>query len=224
MVRRTFEALAEEDDGGLSRSTLATQESVTRQGTLVRQPKRARMLLNRTEEACCSCTRHSTCRTDKCECLAAGRTCRQCECMLQCCNQPLPLAPQAEEADGFALCAPTSEEEEDSTPPRPRRSPRLTGRPPASSTPIPSFAPGDGDNDGSTTSSAAPDEPLTQADCHVADETAPPPLLTAPPTPVGADPGSPTTVDQKLHSVYGDHVHSDDGSHLDRGVLDNAQW
>ncbi len=42
---------------------------------------------------------------------------------------------------------------------------------------------------------------------------------------IGDLPGyKPTEVDQKLKEVYGDYLHQNDGSHLDGGIQDDAEW
>ena len=100
MVRRTLESLSDEDPHGLQLTTARRRGSERVRGTAENVRKRARILRGRTEEACCSCTRHSTCSTDKCECRAAGVTCRQCVCQLNCSNQPCcPLPVTMERTD-----------------------------------------------------------------------------------------------------------------------------
>ena len=35
---------------------------------------------------------------------------------------------------------------------------------------------------------------------------------------------TPTPPDQKLSSIYGDHIHNNDGTHMDRGISDDKLW
>jgi hypothetical protein len=43
--------------------------------------------------------------------------------------------------------------------------------------------------------------------------------------PIGDLPGYvPTKADLKLKEVYGDYLHQNDGTHLDGGIQDDAEW
>jgi hypothetical protein len=44
-------------------------------------------------------------------------------------------------------------------------------------------------------------------------------------SPIGDMPGATIdTVDQMMDNIFGDHVHHNDGSHLDGDIADNASW
>ena len=75
--------------GRSSDSTALTRYPRNRTTWMQRETKR-RCIQWRAEggEACCSCTRHSTCQTNLCECVKAHRRCRRCQCHHQCVNQP----------------------------------------------------------------------------------------------------------------------------------------
>ena len=42
--------------------------------------------------------------------------------------------------------------------------------------------------------------------------------------PTSPPPASPLTSAQKIAAVYGDHIHQNDGTHLDGGVVDDKVW
>ena len=53
----------------------------------------------------------------------------------------------------------------------------------------------------------------------------PPPLPIPIPVGIGGVPDQPLSeVDRKIHSVYGDVVRQNDGTHLDGGIQDDAKW
>eukprot|EP00978_Attheya_sp_CCMP212_P013895 scaffold35059_cov31-Attheya_sp.AAC.2 len=191
-----------------------------RQGTQDEPPQRRMRLSIDTVDRCCNCTRQSTCQTNGCDCFRAGRRCENCLCFYQCCNlflnSPLTIecsdmedsvgphrvrdSTNANEENILILeNLPTGEENDGE------------GTPVSPSTQVdaldtPTAAAGDDSTDTTT------EEP-TEEENSIKDV-------------VGILPGAEITdTDRKMFTVYGDYyVHQNDGTHLDGGVTDDAQW
>ena len=80
-VKRRSSALSSRDENGENTAIVPlSRSSVSSKSPLSKRSKR------RTVKKCCSCTRFSTCQTNKCECYASGRICSNCSCYHQCKN------------------------------------------------------------------------------------------------------------------------------------------
>ena len=86
MARRTVEDRNCEVGNG----EISTELVLRTRNTPGWDPKRRRIRFNDEVEACCSCTRHSTCQTSKCRCNVARTSCVNCACFSQCSNLPIP--------------------------------------------------------------------------------------------------------------------------------------
>ena len=208
MVRRTRSSLESENDDVESTSTALTRYRVRPES---RRAKRARIQEGQRLEACCSCTRFSTCATNNCECVKANRDCGTCLCKRNCSNQPGWQNLTQGEA---TICQGTSEDEEDNNSAPPSDEALLTIEPP----PVPLHH-----RTPLTVRVSDDDTPdLEPRDASYDDDEDEMPLLTQPEEEDGI-PGL-TYGERKLKEVYGDHLHQDDGTHLDGGIRDDAEW
>ena len=206
MVRRTFEALQGEDGDGEFTTALTRYNRRDVQA----EPKRRRTTETEEVEACCSCSRYSTCKTSRCSCHENGDPCRNCRCLHRCSNLMMSLRSQ----EGEQVCGETNEDDEDRTSRVPSdESYEYTALPP----PLPQVANGSFSEDPSVSPSEEdPEEGGVEGEEEL--------LRTQPPDPPELPGLQLNAVDQKIQAVYGDHVRQNDGTHLDGGIADDAIW
>ena len=80
-VKRSISTLSSRDENGENTALVPySQSSASTKSPSAKRSKRQAV------KRCCSCTRFSTCQTNKCECFASGRICSNCSCSHQCNN------------------------------------------------------------------------------------------------------------------------------------------
>ena len=211
MVRRTREALEDENGADVNTSIALTRYRVRPES---RRAKRARLRTVQESEACCSCTRFSTCATNNCECVQAHRDCGDCLCRRNCSNQP---GWQNNPEDNGNICRGVNLAEEDTTSTRPSDNPPTEM--PIPSIPLHHRTPLTGTT---TVIPEGPQEAPTD-ETPVVDfeeeilllQTQPEPEEERPTMNVGR---------RKLTEVYGDYVRQNDGTTQDGGVTEDVDW
>ena len=101
-----MEALESESEDGEFTTTVTRY---TRRAVQPR-PKRRKQRYSEGDEACCNCSRHSSCKTSRCDCYEDGTPCTNCRCLHRCQNlQPLPTQEELQ------ICGETNDDDEDDT-------------------------------------------------------------------------------------------------------------
>ena len=106
MAGRTLEALESESENGEFTTTVTRYTHRAVQP----RPKRRKQRYSEGDEACCSCSRHSSCKTSRCDCYEDGTPCTNCRCLHRCQNLQ-SLTTQEE----LQICGETNDDDEDDT-------------------------------------------------------------------------------------------------------------
>jgi hypothetical protein len=177
------------------------------------------------EDRCCSCTKHSTCSTRRCNCYAANRECTSCACLRKCINKCVVIktehpnesttlesaGPEVPPSPGRPHNLETSLVE--TVPWQHRTAPtsQQTNRSP--NTPEEIHLPGTTENTGlnSKAEGASNGEKDKNDEAQFTEDGDMPAYLL-------------TAADAKMDEVHGDIVHLNDGSHLTGNIPDNPKW
>ena len=210
-VKRRLTTAEEEVENGENTALVVYSPS-----SILRNLKGVRHDNDTTSKKCCSCTRFSTCQTNKCECYAAGRSCSNCACFKQCKNlieegsddenwnnynsddnneldRVLTQAEFSEDGCCHRCSNITSCEYDDSQDDSGDEEALLT---------LPDFA---------------SDDELTESDS--ANDTTDAPNTSPPPSSHRDD-----DANTKIKAVYGDIIRQNDGTDIDGGVSDDQEW
>ena len=148
------------------------------------------------EDRCCSCTKLSTCKTRKCECVTAKRPCTSCDCFHKCSNTSDHKQPYCK----IVTAVPEIDESQ---------------APAAATTPtVANSETDDKSSEEAERESVEADESRRTPVGEEEEERN-----------VGDLPGATiAAADRLLDTVYGDYVHQNSDQHLDGGIADDALW
>ena len=148
---------------------------------------------------CCSCTTQSTCKqAARCECRQAGRPCFDCNCYSKCSNK--------NGEDPLCIVIDPSNREDVNA-----RVHAIAGPTPSEESDAGATIDGDESMEANEEESTGISDPAGEVEEMYLNE--------------GDLPGTIISeADKKLHEVFGDHTHQNDGSHLTGGVADDAKW
>jgi hypothetical protein len=158
------------------------------------------------EDRCCNCTKYSTCTTKRCECRMANKPCVSCVCLYQCKNQCVEIKTEGRFGETETKKARTETLSSPGVARRPTMPPSRPDIQPSAATKEANQAPTPAvDGTKGTERKEKEHEIRFDEDKHL-----PAYALTA--------------TDIKMDAVYGNHVHSNDGTHLTGGIIDNYVW